>query len=138
MKLLEYCIYYKSGYKYQLQKRAGIEIGLKLLKPIETPFISYRGGFLYAEQGYAWDGPSGPTIDTKNFMRGSLFHDVLYQLMKEGILSWESQKLADNALKEICKIDGMSLIRRSYVWLAVSLFGKTWSKLHKDEILTAP
>jgi hypothetical protein len=35
-------------------------------------------------KGYAWNGPSGPTLDTRNFMRGSLVHDALYQLMREG------------------------------------------------------
>ena len=57
----------------------------------ETPFdlglleITSEGE-LIIRNGYSWDGPSGPTIDTKNFMQGSLIHDALCQLMREIIL----------------------------------------------------
>ena len=33
--------------------------------------------------GYAWDGASGPTIDTKNTVAASMIHDILYQFMRE-------------------------------------------------------
>ena len=49
-------------------------------------------GRLVIQKGYAWDGPSGPTIDTENFMRGSLVHDALYQLFREGKLDPEKQR----------------------------------------------
>jgi len=137
-KLLENCILYKSGYKYQLTEKASIEIELKLIKPVNNGFILYEKGILSPLAGYAWDGPSGPAVDTKSFMRASLFHDVLYQLMREGYLSWEFQKLADKLLKEVCKIDRMFAFRRAYVWLVVRCFGQLWSKMTKDKILTAP
>jgi hypothetical protein len=71
----------------------------------------------------AWDGPSGPTIDTKGFMRGSLVHDGLYQLMRDGLLDHEEyRKDADLLLKAICLEDGMSRFRAWYVYHGVRLF----------------
>ena len=66
-------------------------------------------GHLIIKRSYAWDGPSGPTIDTKNFMRGSLVHDALYQLMRhEHLSSDEWRAVADLEHHEVdeSRIDG--------------------------------
>ena len=42
-----------------------------------------ESGCLQIAAGYAWDGASGPTIDTRNSMIASLVHDALYQLIRE-------------------------------------------------------
>lgn len=135
--LLETHIQYKSGYKYQLRKNASIRINLQFIKHLDIPFITYINGVLIAKFGYAWDGPSGPTVDTKNFMRGSLFHDVFFQLIREGYLSDSYYELANILLYRICEIDKMSLLRRSYVYEGVDLFGEIWNK-SKDVIITVP
>ena len=84
--------------------------------------------------GYAWDGPSGPTIDTKNFMRGSLVHDGLYQLMREGLLAHEEyRKSADDLLRDICVEDGMSKFRAWYVHRAVRISGGKSTKPRTKE-----
>ena len=49
----------------------------------------------------AGDGPSGPAIDTKNFMRASLVHDALYQLMRLGTLDKSRRQYADRLLQTI-------------------------------------
>ena len=83
-------------------------------------------GYLTIRQGYAWDGPSGPTFDTKNFMRGSLVHDALYQLMRRGYLNIDTNRnRADRLLKHICKEDGMSSLRAWWVYQGVHAFGKS-------------
>jgi len=47
------------------------------------PYLKLDGdGQFEFSKGYAWDGPSGSTVDTLNFMRGSLVHDALYQLIR--------------------------------------------------------
>ncbi|MFC1891589.1 DUF1353 domain-containing protein [Thermodesulfobacteriota bacterium] len=87
---------------------------------IVTNFISLKtNGQLTIQSGYAWDGPSGPTIDTKTFMRGSLVHDALYQLMREKHLTLENRNKADELLKKICIEDGMNGFRAWYVYKAV-------------------
>ena len=81
------CIKYKAGYKYQLKSNYAVTISIKPPADITTPYITLNAqGMLTLKDGYAWDGPSGPTIDTLTFMRGSLIHDALYQLMREGKL----------------------------------------------------
>jgi len=74
-------------------------------------------------EGYCWDGPSGPAIDTQNFMRGSLLHDCLYQLIRDGYIIPSYRKTADIFLFKICREDGMSWIRGVWVYLGVRMFG---------------
>ena len=72
-------ISYKSGYKYQLYEDYAVMIGMIPPDDVVTDYIELNSdGLLTIRKGYAWDGPSGPTIDTLNFMRGSLVHDALY------------------------------------------------------------
>jgi hypothetical protein len=113
-------ITYTSGYKYQLKKSYSIFISIKPDKNIITKYISLNtNGLLFIGEGYAWDGPSGPTIDTHSFMRGSLIHDACYQLMREEHLDQKWREQADKELKKICLEDGMSRIRAWYVYRAV-------------------
>jgi len=119
-------IIYQGGYKYQLKESYCCCVNIFPELDIITEFITLRTtGKLEIKSGYAWDGPSGPTIDTKNFMRGSLVHDALYQLMREGLLNPAVYRLvADSELKRICLEDGMSEIRAWYVFRAVQRCGE--------------
>jgi len=119
-------IVYRDGYKYQLlfdyKVQTGIETGLP--SPVGNDWVKlHPDGTLAISRGYAWDGPSGPAIDTPDFMRGSLIHDALYQLMREGFLSKDLRQKADELLVKICREDGMSWIRSQWVYLAVRKFG---------------
>jgi len=68
-------------------------------------------------KGYAPDGPSGPTLDTANFMRGSLVHDTLYQLMREGLLNHNlPREAADRILQSLYREDGMLALRAWWVY----------------------
>ena len=91
-----------KNYKYQLLTTYTHPTGFQLLQDISTKneWVKLsKKGRLTLQKGYAWDGPSGPTIDTRNFMRGSLVHDGLYQLMREGLLDHEEyRKSADDLL----------------------------------------
>ena len=81
-------IFYRDGYKYVLVEPYVTVVAIKPEKFIFTQFVRLDvDGTLSIAVGYAYDGPSGPAIDTKNFMRGSLAHDALYQLMREGFLA---------------------------------------------------
>lgn len=120
------CIVYNSGYKYQLKEGYTVATGIIPPEAIATEYIRLDlDGNLTIAKGYAWDGPSGPTVDTKNFMRGSLVHDALYQLMREGHLTEETYRDdADRLLQKICKEDGMWALRAWWVYQGVHLFGK--------------
>jgi hypothetical protein len=117
-------IYYKDGYKYQLNRDYEVTIEIRPEQSIDTEYIKLSvDGLLWLKEGYAWDGPSGPTIDTKNFMRGSLVHDALYQLIREKHLDKSKYRpLADKTLYEICRQDGMSYARARVVFLGVKWF----------------
>ena len=119
------CIAYKGGYKYQLKQTYTIKIPVIPPAAIHTEYISLEvNGELTLKEGYAWDGPSGPTIDTRSFMRGSLVHDALYQLMRESRLpNEEYREAADKALRAICREDGMWSVRAWWVYHGVRLFG---------------
>ena len=132
------CIAYRGGYKYQL--KADYQVRIPLLPPaaIITPYITLgQDGLLSLKDGYAWDGPSGPTIDTQNFMRGSLVHDALYQLMRERHLDRNvHREPADRILQAMCKEDGMSSIRAWWVYQAVRQFGDPAANPADDRPIT--
>lgn len=97
-------------------------------------------GLLSLRRGYAWDGPSGLTLDTRNFMRASAVHDALYQLMREGLLDSSQRRYADRLLRAMCRQDGMSRFRAWYVYRGVRAFGGLAARprKHLDPILRAP
>ena len=113
-------------YKYQLMDDYVIQIDIRPERDIDFIFVSLSsGGLLTIRKAYAWDGPSGPSIDTKNFMRGSLVHDALYQLMRLSALNYlVHRQRADGLLREICLADGMSSFRAWYVYQAVHWFAE--------------
>ena len=118
------CVTYNGGYKYQLKATYTAAIDIRPAVPIDTEYIKLDGGgSLTLAEGYAWDGPSGPTIDTLTFMRGSLIHDALYQLMREGHLDHNAyREAADRTLQKICIEDGMWSLRAWWVYHGVRLF----------------
>lgn len=133
-------IKYKAGYKYQLAEGYCCWTGIKRKAPITTSYAALSAtGYLAVHRGYAWDGPSGPTFDTPNFMRGSLVHDVLYQLIRDGLLPASFRRQADDELRRICIEDGMSRFRAWYVWRAVRWFGAYSSRPQDSRpVITAP
>ncbi len=120
-------IRYRADYKYQLANSHKTSIPIKPKSDIETDFIDLdTNGSLLVKKGYAWDGPSGPVIDTDENMRASLVHDALYQLMRNKELSSRThRKAADQLFKDICKDDGVSNLRASIYYKALRRFGKS-------------
>jgi hypothetical protein len=125
-------------YKYQLTQAYPLDIGIKGYA-IETPYLKLdRQGRLTIQKSYAWDGPSGPTFDTLDFMRGSLVHDALYQLIRLQKLPYAYKRYADLLLQKHCLEDGMSKFRSGYVYLAVKFFGGAAAKpgSEKPDVIT--
>lgn len=116
---------YRKGYKYQLVDTIYQQMPFKPDEDIETQFIDFRkNGLLIVKSGYAWDGPSGPTIDTDNFMTPSLVHDAIYQLIRYKYLPVAFRISADKMLKQMCLDRGMSKIRAWYVYKGVSSYAQ--------------
>lgn len=98
---------YRDGYKYQLAEDESLMTGIKGFY-ISTDFIFLgQDGKLTAKKGYAWDGASGPTWDSDYCMRGPLFHDCLYQLMREQQIPHSYRKKADEIMFLCIMEDGM-------------------------------
>lgn len=119
-------IAYSSGYKYQLRETYVVTLSeIKPCTKIETEYLTLDSdGLLTIRKGYAWDGPSGPAIDTRTFMRGSLVHDALYQLIREGHLDIDRRKAADIILRRICREDGMWSWRAWWVYHGLRFFAR--------------
>jgi hypothetical protein len=136
--------YYKGSYKYVLACNLShptkiVNEGFKLpLCEIEP------SGFLHVLIGYSWDGPSGPTIDTKSFIRGSLIHDALYQLLRETGFGKGHDKhdvrryRADQILRNVCIEDGMWKWRAKWVFRGVRVGGGPAAAVKERAVFTAP
>ena len=114
-------IKYKGGYKYQLTE--GYAVELPLPDAEQGDWIVIKDKVLSITKGYAWDGASGPTIDSPASMRGSLVHDALYQLMREKRLPFAMRKHADLIFYRMCREDGMWWWRAKLWYHALRLFG---------------
>ncbi len=130
-------------YKYQLVSDYSIATDIKPRDNIRTQFIDLdTQGTLIIKNAYAWDGPSGLGIDTRSFMRASLVHDALYQLMRAEYLDYKvHQRPADDFLRTICLEDGMGELRAWFNCMVLRLFGKISARPTPepaDEIICIP
>ncbi len=124
-------------YKYELtESYCRIKVDLGKVDVVVTGWIVYHTATsvlktIWINKGYWWDGPSGPTFDTPDFMPSSLVHDAGYQLVREGKLSRKYRKYLDKLLVQMCKEDGMAWWRRFYVYHSVRLLG--WRNLKPEK-----
>jgi hypothetical protein len=132
-------IYYREGFKYQLCR--AYSVATKVIGfSAKTPYIELTpDGILTISNGYAWDGASGPTVDTRTSMRGSLVHDAGYQLLRLGLIPQSTRPLWDDELHDICVEDGMWHWRAEAWEEAVSHFAAGCAESGSEpEILEAP
>jgi hypothetical protein len=134
-------IKFYKGYKYQLAEDHISFVGIYPEEETRTQFLWLRtNGWLTIFKGYAWDGPSGPAVDTANFMRASLVHDALYQLMRMEIIDGKTcRKQADIVMREITKETGMWWLRRKWCFWAVRKAAESAADpKNVRQVLTAP
>lgn len=124
-------IQYSSGYKYQMRRDYPYKLPspfgpfcarVHVPEPLNPFFLVLPSTALYIFRGYAWDGASGPTIDTKSSMRGSLLHDVIYQAIRLEILPADCRLLADLLLYRVLIEDKMWPLRAQTWFLMVREF----------------
>ena len=112
-------IYYREGYKYQLAEDYEIQTPIKATLKHDYYTLT-KSGKLKVKKGYAWDGASGPTMDTKDSMSPSLVHDVFCQAMKLELLSYNDwQDKVNEFFREHLKACGMGSFRAWYWYRAV-------------------
>lgn len=102
-----------------------------------TPFLGHvaampkallcADGTMIIEEGFEWDFGSGPAIDTPAMVYGSLGHDVMYELMHAGELSWDMKGDVDIWFRELLKEAGMGWARRTWVYWGVKYGHAIWS-----------
>jgi hypothetical protein len=81
-------------------------------------------GLVTGKVGYAWDGATGAP-DSKDIFEGAAIHDILCQMMREGILSREIYfDIANKALVEICLSKKMPQWYANLVYWMVTNLGK--------------
>ncbi len=113
-------VFYIEGMKYQLTQDFTActniffepEKGIIKMRHIKL----FPDGKLLIKAGFTWDGPSGLTCDTKSSMRGSLVHDALYMLIRNGKIPGIYRDEADYILNRLCLEDGMWKWR-AWAWL---------------------
>ena len=128
-------INYRNNWKYRLEQPYTYCFSIPLSDDAihknsepDSSFLKVSTKSIWFNQGYSWDGPSGPTIDTPNAMRASLVHDGLYQALRENRLLPKARKAADLEFRRILKEDGMAWWRRWVWYLAVRGFASGASR----------
>lgn len=115
-----------SGFKYQINE--DFIIFIEDYKPskdiIDEFFEFYTDGTLLIKRGFAWDGPSGPTIDTKDSHIAAIVHDVFYRCIRKGYLPLSVKPIADKIFYKLLRKNGMFILRAYRWYLGVKLFGK--------------
>lgn len=124
------------NWKYRLPETEMFQTQITPSELLETDFITLNtDGVLTLSAGYAWDGASGPALDTPSFMRASAVHDALYQLMKIGLLDIDRWFKPSNKEMIIwAKKDGMPWIRQKWCYAAVQTFGKKYMNRNNDDM----
>ena len=133
-------IKYVDSIKYQLFETAVFFTEIYPEEDIHTKHVDLSTkGRLEVREDYPWDGASGGARDTKTIMRGSLLHDPLYGLLRQGHLDKKWRKQIDKEFKKRCIQDRMLKLRAYYVFRAVRrLAGFAADPKNKRRVHIAP
>jgi len=91
-----------------------------------TPFISFSNGRLWIQEGYEWDGASGPTLDTKSAILPSVVHDALYCILKESKRKYFDREAADKFFYWLLRNEGMMWLRAKIWYRCVRIHGGSY------------
>lgn len=108
-------IHYRTGYKHQLTRAHVEHTHIRCGAMVANGFLKLESdGTLNILEGYAWDGASGPAMDTPTIMAASLVHDALYQLMREKLISRGLQTDADFEFYRVMRASCREQVRLYY------------------------
>lgn len=129
---------YRNGFEYQLEEDVIFALPDSFVEyTYKTWFIQLDQCTLTLRRGYACDGPSGPTLDSRGGMRPAVLHDAIYQMIREEVLPSEFKAVADLLFYHGLLHDGMGKIRAWGWYQAVKYFGRSASIRNRD-IMLAP
>ena len=122
-------------YKHKLFKSYRIQTTYRPKKRIETEFITLcKNGVLIIKIAYRWNGLTFfPEI--KSMIRASLIHDALYELMKERLLDYKTDRnTADNLFREESVKDRTWRIVTEPVYIVLRTMGAGFAKPRQSAI----
>lgn len=111
-----------AKYKYVTDKDYSVQSFIFGYSVDHQYFSLSIDGVLIAKTGYAWDGMS-VVPDSPAGKIPSLFHDVLYQMMRLELLPRKERSKSDKLFYDLCKLYGMNRIISTLLYIGVVLFG---------------
>ena len=92
-----------------------------------------KAGRLFGKKFYVWDGPTG-AIKTKDFIAGSLVHDILCEMINKRELPQKLQCMADEEMLILNRSQKMPAIRRALTFAAVTMHMNTKGKAYIPKV----
>ena len=132
---------YSSGYKHQVRETFSVQLMyIHTSTEIDTWYCKLSvSGMLTVKRGFAWDGASGPTWDTKATMTPACVHDCLAKLIRTGCLKHSVWRHADYELEHLMKQRGVWKIRRRIWMKGLKLTGGSYAaSKNKKKVHEAP
>jgi hypothetical protein len=129
---------FKCNMPLKLRPTKKVGLGSNSLQDVVT--YDPETDCLTIRAGYAYDGPSGPTIDTPSAMRPALIHDALYQLMRMGLLTEDAREWSDQVYRNELRANGVPWWRHSLHYVGLRIGGSSSAKkgTEKQKVFTAP
>ena len=125
----------RKNYKYQLAADTLFYTSIIGYEVATTRLSLSLDGTLIVREGYAYDGPSGPTIDRDENMSASCLHDALYQLMRMGGIPHYYWREADVEYgKQMKKCGAWNMTIRMNLWGLSIMQGKYAKPKHRKRI----
>ena len=107
-------LFFTDGHKYQARCQMIYFTNICGYEIITDLITLRKDGWMLIESYFAWDGASGPAIDTYNNMRGSQAHDALASLMRMGLLPMRYIEPSNRLIQRLMIEDG------AHPWRAVA------------------
>lgn len=95
------------GYKYVVAEKFKVQTAILTFSVKDVLTELEPNGILTVNAWYAWDGNSGPCVDTISSMEASCVHDVLCDYINMGWLPQYLQPIADQEYYILCTKKGM-------------------------------
>jgi hypothetical protein len=131
-------ITYIKGMKYQLYEEYTAKTPI-IEHEAKTTWIQLKeDGTLILAIGYAWDGSSGPTIDTKTGMQASAEHDAFCKLVRYGLLPDSLEKDIDQRYYDKCIEDKMWKLKAKWRYKALKKVSSYFKPSSRKRVYRAP